>query len=257
MVRATDQDDGAVTLGGQFPALPQVGGGIEAVERDRLEAGIAAPDGGVAAVGVTGLHDLGERRVVPDRVEVGVLVHLPEIGVAVLDRLPSKLRARSASRRPFAWSSGRRPGGQGEGTGGVIAQVGILGLLLERRFQGLECLVGPLAQFRRHDDRQVELWTLGGVAPSGTSPVRPGRRPSCRAGRGRWPGTDWRGPDCGALLDHGLEVVEGLLILAQPEVRRRPSEPGIEIVGLRLEPSRRSQGRAWARSSAGRPRCRR
>ena len=36
---------------------------------------------------MTGLHDLGERRVVPDRVEVGVLIHLAEIGIVVLDRL--------------------------------------------------------------------------------------------------------------------------------------------------------------------------
>ena len=78
---------GAVTLGDQFPAFSQVGGGIKTVDRSRLEARIAAPCGGIAAVGVTSLHDLGERRVVPDRVEVGVLIHLAEIGIVVLDRL--------------------------------------------------------------------------------------------------------------------------------------------------------------------------
>ena len=68
-----------------------MGGGIKTVDRDRLEARIAAPDSGIAAVGVTSLHDLGERWVVPDRVEVGVLIHLAEIGIVVLDRLPEQL----------------------------------------------------------------------------------------------------------------------------------------------------------------------
>ena len=43
-------------------------------------------------------------------------------------------------------------------------QSGILGLFLECGFQPLERLVGSLAQFRRHDDRQVELLALGGVS---------------------------------------------------------------------------------------------
>ena len=33
------------------------------------------------------LHDLGKRREFSQRVEVGVLLHVPVIGVAVLDRL--------------------------------------------------------------------------------------------------------------------------------------------------------------------------
>src|SRR5262249_34576004 len=85
---------GAVTLIDELPAFTQLGGGIETVDRSRLEARrIAAPDGRIAAVGVTGLHDLGERRVVPDRVEVAVLIHLTEIGIVVIDRLPEQLEA--------------------------------------------------------------------------------------------------------------------------------------------------------------------
>ena len=41
-------------------------------------------------------------------------------------------------------------------------QAGILGPDLEGRFERLERLVGSLTQFRRHDDRQVELLALGG-----------------------------------------------------------------------------------------------
>jgi len=69
-----------------------MGGGINAVDRNRLEACIPVPDSGVAAFGVTYSHHLGERWVVPYRVEVRVLVHLSEIGIVVLDRLPDQLQ---------------------------------------------------------------------------------------------------------------------------------------------------------------------
>ena len=60
------------------------------------------------------------------------------------------------------------------------------------------------------------------------------------------------------LLDHGIEVVDRFLALAKLEVSRRPSEPSVEIIRVRLEGGfRRLQGRGstflacWA---AGRPR---
>src|SRR5262249_1815048 len=37
------------------------------------------------------------------------------------------------------------------------------------------------------------------------------------------------------LPDHDLKVVECLLIIAQTEIRHRPSEPGIDIIRLSLE----------------------
>ena len=80
---------------------------------------------------------------------------------------------------------------QGVGTGGIVVQSGILGLFLECGFQLLERLVGSLAQFRRHDDRQVEpgsRWSR----PSGTAPDPPWPGPCDPAGRGRWHGTDRR-----------------------------------------------------------------
>ena len=63
--------------------------------------------------------------------------------------------------------------------------------------------------------------------------------------------------DLRCLLDHGIEVVDGFLVLAKLEVSRRPSEPGVEIAGLRLEGGfRRLQSRGGTLLRAGRRRCR-
>ena len=60
------------------------------------------------------------------------------------------------------------------------------------------------------------------------------------------------------LLDHGVEVVDCFLVLAKLEVGRRPSEPGVEVVRLRLEGGfRRLQSRGGTLLGAGRRRCRR
>ena len=126
-MRVNDNDAGGK------PAMPvpaplEMGGGIKAVDRDRLEARIAHEDGRIAAVGVTGLHDLRERRVVPDRVEGGILIHRAEIGIAVLDRFPEQLeRSLGELTTPPAVRAGDGFRCQGKGTGGVIAQVRILG----------------------------------------------------------------------------------------------------------------------------------
>ena len=40
-------------------------------------------------------------------------------------------------------------------------QAGILGLLIERRFERLRRLIETFTQFCRHDDSEVELGTLG------------------------------------------------------------------------------------------------
>ena len=37
------------------------------------------------------------------------------------------------------------------------------------------------------------------------------------------------------LAEHGLKIVEGLLVLAESEVGHGPSQPGVEVVGLGLE----------------------
>ena len=62
-------------------------GRIKTEEGTRLEADIARPDGGVGAVQMPCLHDLSKRRKITDGVEVGVLLHVFVVGVAVLDRL--------------------------------------------------------------------------------------------------------------------------------------------------------------------------
>ena len=80
------EGDHAIALCRQFPALLEVSGGIETKEGTRLEPEIARPDGGVGAVQVPRLHDVGERREFPEGVEVGVLLHVLVVGVAVLDR---------------------------------------------------------------------------------------------------------------------------------------------------------------------------
>ena len=59
------------------------------------------------------------------------------------------------------------------------------------------------------------------------------------------------------LLDHGIEVVDRLLVLAKLEVSRRPSEPSVEIVRLRLEGGfRRLQSRGGTSLVLGRRWCR-
>ena len=159
------ESDHAIALRRQFPAPLEVSGRVETEEWTRLEPEIARPDGGVGAVQMPCLHDLGKRREFPQRVEVGVLLHVPVIGVAVLDRLAEQaegsLRQRLTPRLVLPGNSLRC---QGVGTGGIVVQIGILGLVLEGRFEPLERLVGSLTQFRRHDDRQVELLALGGVS---------------------------------------------------------------------------------------------
>jgi hypothetical protein len=61
--------------------------GIEPDARDRLVASLATPDGGIRAVQATGFHDLDERRKITDWVEIGILLHVLVISVAVFDRL--------------------------------------------------------------------------------------------------------------------------------------------------------------------------
>ena len=111
------------------------------------------------------LHDLGKRRDFSQGVEVGVLLHVFVVGVAVLDRRAEQadgsLRTVTTFCRVFL---GERLRGQGVGTGCIVVQSSVLRLFLECCVQPLERLVGSLAQFRRHDDRQVELGTLGGVS---------------------------------------------------------------------------------------------
>ena len=59
------------------------------------------------------------------------------------------------------------------------------------------------------------------------------------------------------LLDHGIEVVDCFLVLAKLEVSRRPSEPSVEIIRLRLEGGfRHLQSRGGTILRAGRRRCR-
>ena len=123
---------------------------------------------------------------------------------------------------------------QGVGTGGIVVQIRILGLLLECRFQGLQRLVGSLTQFRRHDDRQVELLALGGVSLLEPLQIRPRLVLVTQPGVGD--GTELIGDgELRCLLDHDIEVVDRFLVLSQLEVSGRPSEPGVEIIRFRLE----------------------
>jgi hypothetical protein len=70
-----------------------VGGGIKTIDRDRLEARIAAPDSSIATFRVSNLHDPGNRREITDWIKVGVLIDLTEIGIVVLDCLPEQFKA--------------------------------------------------------------------------------------------------------------------------------------------------------------------
>ncbi len=122
---------------------------------------------------MTSLHDLGERRVVSDRVKIGVLIHLCEIGIVVRDRLPEQLETSRLQSGGWCCVCGvdRSPPSpttvlrcQRKSTGGVIAQFCILGLFSDRGFQVLKRLIWPLAQFRRHDSGEVEFGMLRGVS---------------------------------------------------------------------------------------------
>ena len=70
----------------KLPAKLDVNGRVETEKGTRLEPEIARTDGVVGAVQVPCLHDVGKRRKITERVEVGVLLHVVVIGVAVLDR---------------------------------------------------------------------------------------------------------------------------------------------------------------------------
>ena len=160
-----------------MPQVPGTAGDerrIKTEERTRLEPEIARPDGGIGAVQVPCLHDLGKRREFPQGIEVGVFLHVVVVGVAVLDRrleqADGSLRTVTTFCRVFL---GERLRGQGVGTGCIVVQSSVLRLFLECGVQLLERLVGSLAQFRCHDDRQVEPGTLGGVALLELLQIRP------------------------------------------------------------------------------------
>ena len=78
--------DGAILSRDQVAGPAQVGGGVEARHCDSLDGRVGRPDGGISPIGMPGLHDLGERGIVADRVELGILVHPAEVGVAALDQ---------------------------------------------------------------------------------------------------------------------------------------------------------------------------
>ncbi len=185
------ESDHAIALRLEFPAPPEVSGRVETNDWIRLEGTIALPDGGVGSFRMRRLHDLGERREVSDGIEVGVLLHVTVIGVAVLDRLAEQAEGSLRQRlTPRLVHPGNRLRCQGVGTGGIVVQTGILGLALEGRFEPLQRLVGSLTQFRGHDDRQVEFLALAARFLSRNSPDPPSPGPCDPAGRGRWHGTD-------------------------------------------------------------------
>ena len=102
-----------------------------------LNSRLVRPDRGIPAAGLAKLHERVERRIVADRVECRVGVQAAEIGVAIADRLPQQLEGTGGEPTPFLpVSRGHRPGGPGEGAGGVVAEVDVLGPLLDRVVQG-------------------------------------------------------------------------------------------------------------------------
>ena len=109
-----------------------MGDEIETIKWNRLEPNIARPDGGIRAVQMPCLHDLDERRDLSQRVDVGVLLHVFVVGVAVLD---GPAEQRDGSFRKLTPLRLVLPGKslrcQGTGTGGIVVQHRILGLLLE------------------------------------------------------------------------------------------------------------------------------
>src|ERR1017187_803942 len=96
---------------------------IETEDGIRLEAGIARPHRGVNAVRVATLHDLAKLREATDGVEVGVLPHVVEIGVAArdcrLEKTDGPIRQRLTLRLVFP-AKGLR--GQSVGAGGVVGE---------------------------------------------------------------------------------------------------------------------------------------
>ena len=98
-------------------------------------------------------------------------------------------------------------------------QVGILGLFLEGRFERLQRLIGSLTQFRCHDDRQGELLALGGVSLLVPLQIRPRLVLVTQPGVGDGTGLIGDGGLRCLLLDHGIEVVDGFLVLTKLEVR--------------------------------------
>ena len=113
----------------------------------------------------------------------------------------------------------------GVGTSGIPVQDEILGLLLERRFERIHRLVGPLAQFRRHDQGEVETDALTGHAFLELLQIRPGLVLVTQPGVGD--GTVSIGDDSlRGLLDHGIEVVDCFLVLAKLDVGRSPERTG-------------------------------
>ena len=194
--RADDRPgDGAVAQGGQLPAAPQVLGGVEGVEGRRLEPRLGRPDAGEPPFGVSGFEEPGERRVVPERVEIGGVVEQGEAQVVVADPFLKQGEGppgQGACLRVVGPVDGLR--GDREGAGGVVTQVGVPRLLPERGFQGLDRGVGPVAEFRRDDGRQGEP-----------------------------------GPFRRVLLITG-QVGEGGFLLAKPRLRDRPEFERVEVV---------------------------
>ncbi len=125
--RAGDRPgDGAVAQGSQLPPASQMFGGAEGVEAGRLENALGRPHAGEALVGVSGFEEPGERRVVPERVEIGVVIQQGVAQVVVAG--------------PFLKQGEGTPGqcahllvvgpvdglrGGREAAGGIVAQLGV------------------------------------------------------------------------------------------------------------------------------------
>ena len=199
------------------------------------------------------LHDLNKRRKITEGVEVGVFLHVVVVGVAVLDR---RLEQVNGSLRTVATFClvflGERMRGQGIGTGCIVVQSRFLRLFLECGVQLLERLVGSLAQFRCHDDRQVKPGTLGGVGLLELRQISNGLILVTEAGMGEGTGLIDHGGLRGPLQD-GVQVVDGFLAIATLEVSICPIEPSFQIIRLCLEGGFRSlQSRGSALLRAGR-----
>src|SRR5208337_3333198 len=120
----------------------------------------------------------------------------------------------------------------------------------------LQRLVGSLKQFRRHDNRQVELGTLGGVALLELRQISQRLILVTEAAMGEGTGPIGHGGLRGLLYD-GVEVVDRFLVLAKLEVSIRPTELSVEVIRLRLEGGfRHLQSRSGTLLGAGRRRCR-
>ena len=113
-------------------------------------------------------------------------------------------------------------------------KAGITGLLFQSRSQLSERLVQTLPEFRGNHGGKVELGTLRAI-----SLLEFGKIFQCLL-LVMEPGVSHRSILEGdgslrSLLDHDVEVVEGLLIVPKLVVRLRPGEPGIRVVRLCLE----------------------